>query len=126
MLWPWATSAVYFPVGNNPRSIAGGDFSGDGHDDLATANAGSNNVSVLINGGPNGLGKSFAPAVNYAVGTNPVFVAAGDIPGTQPGAPIPIAFYHDGKRDIAAGNRASKSVSVLLCNGKRTLPGAPK
>src|SRR2546423_9801791 len=124
MLWPWDTSAVYFPVGNNPRSIAGGDFSGDGHDDLATANAGSNNVSVLINGGPNGLGKSFAPAVNYAVGTNPVFVVAGDILSTNPGAHIPIDFNHDGKRDIVAVNRASNSVSVLLGNGNGTFQGA--
>src|SRR2546430_4035489 len=121
MLWPWDTSAVYFPVGNNPRSIAGGDFSGDGHDDLATANAGSNNVSVLINGGPNGLGKSFAPAVNYAVGTNPVFVVAGDGPSTHPGGPIPNHFNPAGKRDISAAEIGFRGAPPW----KRHLPRSP-
>jgi subtilisin-like proprotein convertase family protein len=38
-----------YTVGVYPNSIVKGDFNGDGKPDLATANSGSNNVSVLIN-----------------------------------------------------------------------------
>ena len=38
-----------FAAGSNPASVAAGDFNRDGVLDLATANYGSNNVSVLIN-----------------------------------------------------------------------------
>lgn len=37
-----------FTVGNSPSSVAVGDFNGDGRQDLAVANFGSNNVSVLL------------------------------------------------------------------------------
>ena len=35
-------------AGTNPRSVAVGDFNGDGKQDLAVANDASNNVSVLF------------------------------------------------------------------------------
>ncbi len=38
-----------YSVGVYPNSIVKGDFNGDGRIDLATANSGSNNVSVLLN-----------------------------------------------------------------------------
>jgi hypothetical protein len=38
-----------FPAGRNPESVAVGDFNGDGKPDLAIANQGSNNVTVLLN-----------------------------------------------------------------------------
>jgi hypothetical protein len=41
-----------FTAGNNPSSVAVGDFNGDGLLDLALANGLSNNVSVLINNTP--------------------------------------------------------------------------
>ena len=41
-----------FVTGNRPVSVAVGDFNGDGVEDLAVANNGSNNVSVLINNTP--------------------------------------------------------------------------
>lgn len=41
---------VDYIVGTNPYSIATGDFNKDGKLDLVTANSGSNNVSVLLNG----------------------------------------------------------------------------
>ena len=47
---------------------------------------------------------SFAPAVNYAVGTNPQSVVTAD-------------FNGDGKIDLAAANNASGNVSVRLGNG---------
>ena len=53
-----------FRVGTLLYSVAVGDFNGDGKQDLATANGGSNNVSVLLG---NGAG-SFSAATNFAAG----------------------------------------------------------
>jgi len=41
--------AQNFSVGNNPRSIALGDFNGDGLVDVAVTDRDSNDVSILIN-----------------------------------------------------------------------------
>src|SRR5438128_1081640 len=118
--WPYDSPATYYAVGANPRSIAAGDFNADGFRDLVTANSGSNTVSVLINGWNYGWGKAFHSAVNYQVGTNPVFVVGGDnerINSVRTTIYTPIDFNRDGKRDIAAVNRGSNSVSILLGNG---------
>lgn len=40
---------VDFAAGDNPAGVAVGDFNGDGFPDLAVANGGSDNVSVLLN-----------------------------------------------------------------------------
>src|SRR5207253_530444 len=40
-----------FPVGSSPASVAVGDFNNDGKQDLAVANTGSNNVSILLGNG---------------------------------------------------------------------------
>jgi hypothetical protein len=80
--------------------VAVGDFNGDGKSDLATANTGSNNVSVLLGNGSGG----FATAVSFAVGEGPVSVAVGD-------------FNGDGRPDLATANELANNVSVLLGNG---------
>jgi hypothetical protein len=77
--------------------VAVGDFDGDGKQDLAVANTGSDNVSVLPGTGTG----SFAAAVNLAAGSNPFSVAVGD-------------FNNDGKQDLAVANAGSDNVSVLL------------
>src|SRR5207244_2770681 len=41
-----------FTAGTSPRSVAVGDFNGDGKQDLAVANNGSNNVSILLRNCP--------------------------------------------------------------------------
>ncbi|WP_292840165.1 DUF4114 domain-containing protein, partial [Nostoc sp. NMS8] len=56
------STATNFSVGNSPRSVTVGDFNGDGKLDLATANSGSANVSVLLN---------TTPKITIASGTNP-------------------------------------------------------
>ena len=81
-------AAVNYPVGTEPRTVAVGDFNGDGKLDLAVANEGSNNVSVLLGKGDG----TFQTAVNYAVGSTPASVAGGD-------------FNGDGKLDLAVANR---------------------
>ena len=87
----------------NPFSVAIGDVNGDGKPDLATANYGGNNVSVLINKGVGG----FRPKLDYATGPNPFSVAIGDLNG-------------DGKLDLATANSDADTATVLLNAGDGT------
>jgi hypothetical protein len=88
-----------------PRSVAVGDFNGDGILDLAVANEGSNNVSVLLGKGDG----TFLLAVNYDVGPDSIFpsVAVGD-------------FNGDEVQDLAVASGFFGKVSVLLGNGDGT------
>src|SRR5207244_4079079 len=66
-------------VGTEPGSVAIGDANGDGRLDLAAANLRSDNVTILLGNGSGG----FSPAAGspVTVGTNPEFVAVGDVNG---------------------------------------------
>jgi hypothetical protein len=83
-----------------------GDFNGDGLQDLAVANSGSNSVSVLLGNGDG----TFQEPRNFAVGSNPSSVAVGD-------------FNGDGVQDLALANAGSSpyyrngSISILLGTG---------
>ena len=61
-------------VGTNPDSIVVGNF-GNGHIDLAVANQGSNNVSILLGNGDGTF--QAASGSPYTVGTNPESIVAG-------------------------------------------------
>ncbi|MCZ8049276.1 MAG: FG-GAP-like repeat-containing protein, partial [Microcystis sp. LE19-41.2A] len=91
------SAATNFTVGSGPRSVTVGDFNGDGKSDLAVANRGGNNVSVLLGTGTG----SFGTATNFSVGAGPLSVTVGD-------------FNRDGKSDLAVANRFTNNVSVLL------------
>jgi len=97
------------PVGTNPQALAVGDFNGDGIADLAVANFGSNNVSILLGHGDG----TFTPGPVITVGTNPIFVAVGD-------------FNGDGIADLAVPNFGSHTVTILLGNGNGTFTPAPE
>ncbi|PWU47825.1 hypothetical protein DLE60_31035 [Micromonospora globispora] len=88
-----------FPVGGDPRSVAVGDFNGDGHPDLVTANKAANTVSVLSNDGSGG----FTNGTDFPVGTSPSSVAVGD-------------FNGDGHVDLAV-SFGFQGLSVLLNDG---------
>jgi hypothetical protein len=88
-----------FAVGSIAFFVAAADVNGDGKPDLIVANAGSNNVSVLLNTSSAGT-LSFAAQQTFAVGGNPKSVAIADING-------------DGKPDIIAANNSDNSLSVL-------------
>ena len=94
--WEWelCKPPTNFTVGTNPRFVAIGDFNGDGKADIATANEGSNTVSVLLGTGSG----SFAAATNFTVGVAPASVAIGD-------------FNGDGKADIAVANEVHQLMS---------------
>lgn len=85
-------------VGLSPTAVAIGDFDGDGVGDIAVANMGSDNVTILL-GGRSGLRP--ASASPLAVGKGPSTVALADVNG-------------DGKADVVTGNWASGDVSVVL------------
>jgi uncharacterized repeat protein (TIGR01451 family) len=105
-------AAKSYPVGTSPAGIAVGDFNGDGKPDIAVANTGSSNVSILLGNGDG----TFQPAVNYSAGNSPSGIALGD-------------FNGDGKLDLAVfqagGNGVAGSISVLLGKGDGTFQ-APK
>jgi len=106
---------VSYPVGTNPRTVAVGDFNGDGKPDLAVIDVGDSTkndpggVSILLGNGDG----TFKPAINFAVGNNPSLVAVGD-------------FDNDGKDDLAimrpgvAGGSDKGDVTIFLSNGDGT------
>jgi uncharacterized repeat protein (TIGR02543 family) len=88
-----------FPVGMAPYFVVVGDFNGDGIQDLATANSGSNNVTILLGNGSGGF--TAAAGSPYAVGSTPVSLSVGDLNG-------------DGIEDLAVANSGGANVTVLL------------
>jgi uncharacterized repeat protein (TIGR01451 family) len=103
-----------YAVGTSPSAVVVGDFNGDGKPDLAVANSGSGNVSILLGSG-NG---TFQPASNFDAGmSKPSVLAIGD-------------FNHDGKVDLAvfqpgdSTNGVAGAVSILLGNGDGTFQAA--
>jgi hypothetical protein len=81
-------SASKYAVGTSPSAATSADFNGDGKMDLAVANSGSKNVSILLGKGDG----SFQTAINSDLGNSdasvPISIAAGD-------------FNGDGKDDVA-------------------------
>src|SRR5262249_27621203 len=80
---------------------------GDGLLDLVTANGDGATVSVLLGNGDG----SFQNAHNFGAGSNPQYVAVGDLNG-------------DGRLDLAVANGTSDNVSVLLGNGDGSFQNA--
>lgn len=100
---PGFLDPINYSAGTNVVAVAVGDFNGDGVPDIATANAGSQNLSILL-GKPDG---TYQPARNFSVGGNPTSLVVGD-------------FNGDGKLDVAAASD-NGVVTVLLGNGDGTL-----
>jgi hypothetical protein len=105
-----AAAGSPYAVGSYPRTLAVGDIDGDGKLDLAVANNGSSNITVLMGNGSGG----FTPAAG-----SPVTV------GVQPSGISISDFNGDGKADLAVANGYSNDVSILLGNGSGSFTAAP-
>jgi FG-GAP-like repeat len=102
------------PAGVHPVSVAVADFNLDGRLDVAAANNGSANVSVLLGDGQGRLGPALGSPVSTG-GIRPAGVTTGD-------------FNGDGRPDVAAVNNGSGDVAVLLGDGQGRFgagPGSP-
>ena len=102
----FGTPAIY-SAGQDPFSVALGDYNGDGKLDLAVADESVSQVSILAG---NGDGTFGAPTA-FATGTLPFSVAAAD-------------FNGDGKLDLVTANENSNDATLLPGRGDGTF-GAP-
>lgn len=101
----FTTSATFGTVGS-PIAAAAVDLNMDGRLDIATANALTNKVSVLLQNP--GSGGGHAPAVYYSTASNPRGLVSFD-------------FNGDGIPDVATANLSAGNVGVLLGSGTGTL-----
>ncbi|MGN7400821.1 FG-GAP-like repeat-containing protein [Cytobacillus praedii] len=89
-------TTVPLPIDSFPFDITSADFNCDGIPDLATANPGTDNVSVLTNNGA----AQFS-VTNFPVGFSPSGLTAADLNG-------------DGAADLIVANTGDNTISVLL------------
>lgn len=94
-----------YSAGSHCTAVAVADFNQDQIADLAVANFGSDNVSILLGQGLGGIGSGFfGPPSQFAAGPDPHHLRTGD-------------FDEDGHVDIAVANNGVASVSILLGDG---------
>lgn len=86
-------------VGNSPSAVGVGDFTGIGKPGLAVANAGDDNVSILLGNGDGTF--SPAPGSPVATGKAPGLVAVGDFNGS-------------GRLGLAVANSGDHTISILV------------
>jgi hypothetical protein len=113
------TAAPSPATGDNPASVAVGDFNGDGIPDLAVANAVSDTVTILLGNGDG----TFTSAPSPATGVTPVSVAVGDFNGD--GLPdLAVANYCGTDSACASTGMVYEgdtgTVTILLGNGDGT------
>jgi hypothetical protein len=110
--------AVAYSVGPAPANFAGlgvalGHFkesTGAGHLDIAASDPANNTVTILTNNGDG----TFAVGNSYAVGTNPVYIAAGNFDGT---GHVSLAVANCTNCNTSG---AGSTISVLYGNGDGT------
>ncbi|MEG3960449.1 FG-GAP-like repeat-containing protein, partial [Microcoleus sp. herbarium2] len=79
---PTFATEVTFPTGFNPKSVSISDINGDGKPDLAVANRGDDDVSILLNTTATGATTpSFATQVRFPIMVSPESISIGDFNG---------------------------------------------
>lgn len=96
-------------AGTEPYGVVLADFNGDGRLDIASANRGTNNISIFLNSGTG----SFGAPTTIGLGT-----------GTQPYDIVAADFNGDSRVDLATANEDSDNLSILLGNGNGTFAAA--
>ncbi len=115
---PSFISAPTYPSGPAPVALAVGDFNGDGHADLVTANSSAGTVSVLAGNGDG----SFQAHSDVTVGALTLTsLAAGDFNGD---GRLDLAVTGQGPTPAGSTTLAPGTVSVLLGNGDGTFQAA--
>ncbi|MGH3776121.1 MAG: FG-GAP repeat domain-containing protein [Pseudonocardiaceae bacterium] len=82
----FSATATSIPVGGAPSAIATGDLNGDGRLDLATANAGTQDISLLLNDG----GGHYTHQLLGPTGTNSNAIAIGNLTGDGQGSDVAV------------------------------------
>ena len=100
---PFGFSPPSYPVGAQPGGVAAADLTNDGADDLIVANAGSDDLSILLNDGSGAFGSA------SSVSLSPL--------GAEPGAVGTGNFNSDGNADVAVAISTPPSVAILIGNG---------
>jgi len=93
------SSSTNTSVGD-PNCVTVADVNGDGRLDLISSDYGDSAVLVFTNKG----GGTFATAVSYKVGANPLWVTAADV-------------NRDGKVDLISANPSDNTLTLLTNNG---------
>jgi hypothetical protein len=94
----YTQSTTSLGTSSGPSAIAIGDLDGDGRLDLATSNATSRDVTILLK---DASGGTYTVSVAGTTGISPLSVAIGDLDA-------------DGRLDLVAANAQSNSLTLLL------------
>ncbi len=112
----FSATTTSIPVGGSPEAIASGDLNGDGRVDIATANEGTRDVSLLLSDG----GGHFTQKLIGPTGTAPNAIAIGDLKGDGRGG------------DVAVTNSQSNTMTLFRRDAgsptgyqQTTLPAGP-
>ena len=101
------STPLTYSVGANPQALVAADLNGDGKTDLAVANAGSNDISILLGNGDG----TFQAATSFVSAPGAAAIAAGDLNG-------------DTFQDLVVPNQGQSRAVILFGNGDGTFqPG---
>ncbi|MBI4751920.1 MAG: VCBS repeat-containing protein [Acidobacteria bacterium] len=110
-------------VGRGSRSLVIADINGDQHPDIATANAGSNDVSLLINTTIQPAARTlvFDQTTIENIGNSPATIAAGNF--NQDGIPDLVVGTTNGVMFLAGTGNGSFAEAQTVLSGKKVQSG---